>query len=74
MADMWHVTSQVQDTQISDTGTGFEPVWSVGYSVDSGPAKGTTGKVTIPVRLFNKDSVKSAIDEAVAHLDAVAKL
>lgn len=74
MADMWHVTGQNLDTEISDTGTGFEPVWSVSYTVDTGPAKGTNGKVTIPVRLFNADAVKSAIDEAVGHLDAVAKL
>lgn len=74
MADMWHVTGQVQDTVISDTGPGFTTVWKVSYRVDSGPAKGTQGIVNIPVDEFNKDTVRQAIEAAVYHLDQVAGL
>lgn len=74
MADMWHVTSQVLTTQLSDTGTGFDSVWEVGYMVDTGPASGTKGKVVIPASQFNAGNVKAAVDAAVYHLDQVAKL
>jgi hypothetical protein len=74
MGDMWHVKSQVMDTEISDTGPGFDKVWVVTYMVDSGPAKGTTGKVNIPIAEFNATTVKLAIDAAVYHLDQIAAL
>jgi len=74
MADMWHVKSQVQDTVLSDTGSGFTHVWEVTYVVDGGPATGTVGKVRIPVEQFSADIVKSTIDAAVYHLDQVASL
>lgn len=74
MADKWHVTSQSLQTELSETGVGFTPVWQVKYVVDNGPAKGTRGQVNIPASDFNADTVKSAIDAAVYHLDAVAGL
>lgn len=70
----WHVTSQVIQTELSDAGTGFIPVWQVSYVVDSGPAKGTTGRVNVPASVYSADTVKEAITEAVYHLDAVAGL
>ena len=74
MADMWHVVSQRQDTELSDTGPGFTTVWEVTYQVDSGPASGTRGKVKVPAATFNAQTVKNAIDAAVYHLDQVGNL
>jgi len=74
MADMWHITKQVQDTEISDTGPGFDHIWVVKYQVDSGPATGTVGEVHIPVAQYNAKTVKDTIDAAVYHVDQVAKL
>jgi hypothetical protein len=74
MADKWHVTSQRQDTIISETGPGFESVWEVGFTIDSGPATGTRGTVRVPVAQYNADTVAAAIDAQVYHLDKVAGL
>jgi len=74
MADMWRVLSQNLQTELSPTGQGFTPVWQVRYEVTQGPAKGTTGQVSIPASQYNADEVKKSIDAAVYHLDAVAGL
>lgn len=74
MADMWTVTSQQLDTQLSDSGTGFQTVWKVNYQVTSGPASNTRGTVVIPTEQYNAETVKAAIDAAVYHLDKVAGL
>jgi hypothetical protein len=74
MADMWHITSQRQDTIISETGPGFDTVWEVNFTVDSGPATGTRGTVRVPVSQYNAETVKATIEAQVYHLDAVANL
>jgi len=74
MADLWHVVSQRQETEISDVGPGFTIVWVVKFTVDSGPAKGTHGEVHIPVSQYNADTVRSAVDAAVYHIDQVGNL
>lgn len=74
MAQTWTVTSQRLDTDFSDSGLGFVPVWRVTYSVNSGPAAGTTGYVNIPASQYNADTVKQAIDAQVTHLHKVADL
>lgn len=74
MADMWVIKNQVQETQLSDTGPGFDTVWKVTYQVTSGPAEGTVGVVNVPVAKYNAQTVKNAIDAAVYHLDQVAGL
>lgn len=74
MAQTWTVTSQRLDTELSDSGTGFVPVWRVSYSVNSGAAAGTTGYVNIPASQYNADTVKAAIDAQVTHLHNVASL
>lgn len=74
MADMWQIISQTEDTEISDTGPGFTTVRKVTYKVTSGPARGTTGSVTIPLDEYNAQTVKNAIDGAVYHIDQVANL
>jgi len=70
----WHIVSQVQSTEISDTGPGFDTFWKVTYKVDDGPAKGTRGEVHMPLADHKKDNVKAAVDAAVFHLDEVAAL
>lgn len=74
MADTWTIKSQVLQTDLSDTGTGFTPVWEVTYNVNSGPAAGTVGKVRVPASQFNAPTVKAAIDAQVTHLHQVASL
>lgn len=74
MAQTWTVTSQRLDTDFSDSGLGFVPVWRVNYSVNSGPASGTTGYVNIPASQYNADTVKQAIEAQVTHLHKVASL
>jgi hypothetical protein len=70
----WIVTGQRLDTELSDSGTGFTPVWRVSYKIMSGPATGTTGYVNIPADQHNASNVKKTIDAAVYHLDKVAGL
>jgi hypothetical protein len=74
MADKWHVVSQVQDTELSEHGPGFETIWKVTYQVDNGPAAGTRGVVKVPAAQYGKDVVAKAIDAAVYHLDQIAAL
>lgn len=74
MADLWHVVNQTLTTELSDQGAGFQSVWAVQYVIDTGPAKGTKGTVNVPAEQHNAETVKSAIDAAVYHLDQVAKL
>jgi len=74
MGDKWHVVSQVQDTEISETGPGFSHVWVVKYMVDNGPASGTVGVVRIPVAQHTDETVRNAIDAAVYHIDEVGGL
>lgn len=73
-AQSWTVTSQRLDTELNDSGLGFQPVWRVSYKVTSGPAQGTTGYVNVPADQYNADTVKAAIDSQVAHLHNVASL
>ncbi len=74
MADTWQIVSQVQDTQISDTGPGFDRIWDVKYRVTSGPATGTVGHVHLPVEGYSAQAVKQAVDAAVYHIDQVGGL
>lgn len=70
----WHVTSQNLTTQISDAGTGFDSVWEVRYTVDSGPAQGQSGLVRVPAAQYNATNVKAAIDAQVYHIHSIASL
>jgi len=74
MADTWQVTGQRLDTELSDNGTGFTPVWRVSYTVTSGAAKGTKGYVNVPADQYNADTVQQAINAQVTHLHKVASL
>ena len=74
MADNWHIVKQEQDTELSETGPGFEHVWVVTYKIDDGPARGTRGQVRIPFDQHNKDTVLRAISAQVHHIEQVASL
>lgn len=72
----WHILpgGQRQTTQLTQAGTGFTDVWEITYMIDSGPAKGTTGMVRVPVYQYNAEVVKAAIDQQVANIHNVAAL
>ncbi len=70
----WTITGQRLDTELSDVGAGFTPVWRVAYKVTSGAARGTTGFINVPADEHNADTVAKAINAAVHHLDKVASL
>lgn len=74
MADKWHVTGQSLQTELNPNGSGFVTVWQVKYIVDSGPAAGTQGQISVPSAQHNADTVKALIDQAVYNLDQVAGL
>jgi hypothetical protein len=74
MADTWHITGQQLQTELSESGTGFDTVWRVNYTVDSGAAVGTKGYVNVPAAQYNKDTVQKAVAAAVYHLHQVAGL
>ena len=71
-APTWHVVpgSVRDDTQLDPMGNGITDVKTVQYQIDSGPARGSYGKVTVPASDFTADSVSEAIRDAVqAHHD-----
>lgn len=72
----WHVVQNGQrlTTELSQVGTGFRDVWEVPYVIDSGPARGTTGKVNIPADQYNAETVQATINAIVVHNHNVAAL
>lgn len=54
-----------QDTELSESGTGFNRVWEVPYKIISGPATGTEGYVRIPAAQYSPDIVGAAVEHAV---------
>lgn len=74
MADNWHVTSQRETEQLNPAGTGFEQVWVVTFTVDTGPSAGTSASVVVPAAQYNGPYVSDQIDAKVAAMDAIAGL
>lgn len=74
MADTYKVIGQKQNVQINPSGTGFIDVWEITYQVLSGPAKGTTGTVSVPEEDHNADYVGNAIAEKLSDLGGIASL
>ncbi len=72
----WHVPQggQVLTTDIAPSGTGFIDIWEVTYMIDSGPARGSTGKVRIPADVATPGLVRDTIAEQVSHMHGVASL
>lgn len=72
----WHVVgdSITQSTTLARGGTGIKDVYVVPYTIDSGPAAGHGGSVTIDAANFNQATVKEAIDAQVNAVHGIAGL
>ena len=70
----WHVLGDqiVQTTTLKAGGGGIADVYEVPYQIDSGPATGHTGKVTIAATQFNPETVREAIAQQVGAVHGVA--
>lgn len=78
MADTvrWHVLGDqiTQSTTLARGGAGITDVYEVPYMIDSGPAMGHTGMVSIAASAFNQQTVAEAINQQVGAVHAVAGL
>jgi hypothetical protein len=75
MADTWRIdpSGVRQSTQLTSSGTGFINVWTVPYTITSGPARGISGTVQIPEDLYSAVEVAKAVQSAVdAHTDVAS--
>lgn len=72
----WHVLGDeiVQTTTLKAGGAGLQDVYEVPYVIDSGPAQGHRGLVSIPTTAFNQANVAAAINAQVGAVHAVAGL
>ena len=72
----WHVNGSdiVQQTTLAKGGTGIKDVYVVPYTIDSGPAAGHEGTVTIDATAYNPATVKAAIEAQVNAVHDVASL
>jgi hypothetical protein len=75
-APTWEVEGSAisQSTELGPGGTGIVDVYTVPYKITGGPAKGHTGVVKIDADNFSADSVRLAVNEAVATVHDVASL
>ena len=72
----WHVIGDqiTQTTTLKPGGGGIQDVYEVPYEIDSGPARGHSGKVTIAAAAFNPQTVKEAIAAQIGAVHDVAGL
>jgi len=72
----WHVLGDQihQSTTLAPGGAGIVDVWEVPYMIDSGPAKGHQGMVSVPASSYSPDEVKRLITVAVGTTHDVAGL
>ncbi len=72
----WHVLGDqiTQSTTLKPGGGGITDVYEVPYMIDSGPAAGHTGIVTINATAYNPANVAAAVNAQVAATHAVASL
>jgi hypothetical protein len=72
----WHVIGSDirQTTTLGNGGSGIVDVWEVPYVIDSGPAAGHHGTVTIPHGQYTPERVQAAITDAVSTTHGVADL
>lgn len=72
----WHVLGDqiTQSTTLKRGGTGITDVYEVPYMIDTGPAAGHTGSVTIDATAFNPANVAAAINQQTGAVHAVAGL
>jgi hypothetical protein len=72
----WHVEGgQVrQETTLAQTGAGLDTYWVVPYTIEDGPAKGTTHTLHVPIRDFTPAGVKEAVEADLHSVHGVAGL
>lgn len=70
----WHVVGDqiVQTSTLKPGGGGIIDVYEVPYVIDSGPAKGHTGRVSIAANNFTKANVAEAVQQQVNAVHDVA--
>jgi hypothetical protein len=64
----------VQTTTLKQGGGGLTDVYEVPYMIDSGPAAGHVGQVTIPTTQFNEPIVREAIEQQIGAVHTVASI
>ena len=72
----WHVVGDAitQSTTLARGGTGIKDVYVVPYVIDTGPAAGHSGSVTIDAANFNDKTVADAINAQVGAVHGIAGL
>ena len=63
-----------QTTVLAPGGSGIRDVFQVPYRIDSGPATGHMGTVSVPADVFSREAVQAAIEGQVADVHNVAGL
>lgn len=69
MAETFTVTRQLQTQRINASGSVED-----GFEVEFRTQGGTTGRVFVPIEQYAPEFVRSAIEDVVARIDAVAQL
>lgn len=70
MANTWRVTGQRQTTTLDGNGQ-FRDVMEVSF--ETLPEQ-ISGKITVPLNVYSEDTVRNAIDERAASMQAVHRL
>lgn len=72
----WHVEGDgiTQSTTLAKGGAGIIDVYRVPYRIDSGPAAGHEGTVTVAATAYNPATVKAAIQAQVDAVHDVSQL
>lgn len=72
----WHVEGALvrEETTLGPGNAGLITQWIIPYTIDDGPAKGTTHEVRVTTRDFTAEGVKQAITEALNSVHTVASL
>lgn len=65
---------QRESTVLSPAGIGFDRIIEVTYKIIAGPARGTVGTVQVAEETYSAETVREAVELAVAHRQQVASL
>lgn len=74
MADTYRITGQHETPDLDPSGRRFVHVHEVSYVVTNGPAKGTSGMVTVQQEDYNDKYVDAAIRAQIATKHSIAAL
>lgn len=72
----WHVVQGgiTQTTQLAPSGRGLQDVYEIPFVIDSGPAQGHQGTVTVPVDNAGSQAVAMAINAQAAAVHGIGGL